>query len=119
MRGMTDYHQNMLYSNASVGFGYMRKLFYFFVVNDVTLEIDIFDMNDPDNNVWKPAPRQQLGRLFKASYERSYNREATFTSVFRRGNLTDSRPWSNYCKVMQKHKSVIVDKLPSEDVLLV
>lgn len=136
--GMGPYFDKGLYLNTSVGFGYMRKLFYYFVVDDDTLDITIFEMQDPKNAVWTAGSMAKLSNLFKSSYELSYpfpspvntisvHRTisvndtyvvAASTSVFRRGNASDNSHWTKHCHSMQNESVVQIIKTPEDDEVL-
>lgn len=128
MDGMGPYFNEGLYLNTSVGFGYMRKLFYYFVVDDDTLDISIFAMQDPKNAVWTAGAKTKLAYLFKSSYELSYpslssvnttsSNGATSVSghsVFRRGNASDSTHWTKLCRSMRNETVEHTIKTPENN----
>lgn len=113
--GMDPYFEHGHHMNTnSVGFGYMRKLFYYFLVDEETLDMHIFEMQEPYNDVWTAGAKAKLAYLFKKSYELSYPLSSSSSSgdlhahlgpvasasVFRRGNVSDSTHWTRHCHSM-------------------
>ena len=128
--GMKPYFQKGYHLNESVGFGYVRRLFYYFIVDHTTLSMTILEMQDPKNDVWEKTSKDHLSSLFRQSYENSYSFNKSTASVahvethhkvmstVRRGNESDSAPWTKHCRSMINVPVVQVPKLSADDKLL-
>jgi hypothetical protein len=94
----------------------------------------IVGMQNPENFVWSPGSMAKLAILFKKSYKLAYPSPSSFSSgssgsgsiqlvsasasVFRRGNESDSEPWTKHCHKMKNIPIVHVVKSTANDVLL-
>lgn len=126
IQGMKPFFKEGLYLNSSIGFGYKNSIFYYYVVDEKSMAMTIFEMQDADTGFWTPEGKAQLAHQFKSSYELFYpytsgsNGGKYFSppvtgssSIYRRGNATDTKPWTNHCHAMAKVP--IVHALKSRD----